>query len=81
MGLIILHRAHPSMPPAPLTAASLTASKTSTFGNEIGRIAAGIASVEQNIEVDPGKAGALIESSFALFVAGIMVRIATDFLN
>ena len=81
MGLIISYRAHPSMPPAALMAAGIAARQTSIFANEIGRIAAGICpSLSRSTEVNPQIAAVLIESSVALFVAGVQVRISNHFL-
>lgn len=81
MGLIIACRAHPSMPPAALMAAGIAARQTSVFANEIGRIAAGMCpSISLSTEANPQAAAALIESSVALFVAGVQVRISNRFL-
>lgn len=77
MGLIACHRAHPSMPPAAMTAAGLAARKTAYFANEIGRIAAGITGDLSTItQVNPGVGAALIESSTCLFLAGVQVGFA-----
>jgi len=81
MGLIIAYRAHPSMPPATLMAADIAARQTSSFANEVGRIVAGICpSISRSTEVNPQTSAALIESSVALFVAGVQVRISNHFL-
>jgi hypothetical protein len=75
MGLILCHRAHPSMPPAAMMAAGVAARETAYFANEIGRIAAGIAPNSSVMaHVHTGVGAGLIESTFALFVAGIQVR-------
>lgn len=75
MGYIMLHRAHPDMPPVAMMAAGLAARTTAPYANEIGRIAAGL---EENIwcldEVSTLMGAALIESAFCLFVAGVQVR-------
>ncbi|KAJ4300448.1 hypothetical protein N0V88_003123 [Collariella sp. IMI 366227] len=42
MGLIVLHRAHPSMPPVAVIAAGMAAQQTGRWANEIARIAAGL---------------------------------------
>ncbi|OIW31765.1 hypothetical protein CONLIGDRAFT_660025 [Coniochaeta ligniaria NRRL 30616] len=42
MGLIVLHRAHPSRPPIAMVAAGMAAQETGVWANEIGRIAAGL---------------------------------------
>lgn len=74
MGLILHTRVHPSMPPYPLVAAGISFRQTSTYGRKIGRIVAGVApDLSRAAEVSPGVAAALIETSVALFVAGIMV--------
>lgn len=75
MGLITCYRAHPSMPPAAIMAAGITARQTAGFANELGRIAAGIApDCSMTREVAPGVGAALIESSTCLFVSAIQVR-------
>ncbi|KAI0111803.1 hypothetical protein F4814DRAFT_450480 [Daldinia grandis] len=72
MGLIILHRAHPTMPPVAMMAAGISARTTASYCMEVGRIAAGL---EENIahlaSVSTLMAAALIECCFPLFVAGI----------
>jgi hypothetical protein len=74
MALITCHRVHPSMPPAAMMAAGIAARNTETFANEIGRISAGIApECGMTSEVGPGVGAALIESSTALFIAGVQV--------
>jgi hypothetical protein len=56
LGLIVLHRAHPSMPPAAMVAAGMAARQTSDYANEIGRIAAAIAPNATEIQhVNPSK--------------------------
>ncbi|KAI4863924.1 hypothetical protein F4820DRAFT_356464 [Hypoxylon rubiginosum] len=75
MGLIVLHRAHPTMPPIAMVAAGLSAQTTARYCMEVGRIAAGL---EENIgrltNVSTLMASALIECCFPLFVAGIQYR-------
>ncbi|KAI1767372.1 hypothetical protein GGR53DRAFT_463473 [Hypoxylon sp. FL1150] len=75
MGLIVLHRAHPAMPPIAMVAAGLSARNTAGYCLEVGRIAAGL---EENIakltNVTTLMAAALIECCFPLFVAGIQYR-------
>lgn len=75
MGYIMLHRAHPDMPPVAVMAAGLAAQTTAPYAMEIGRIAAGL---EENISclkvVSTLMGAALIESAFCLFVAGVQVR-------
>lgn len=72
MGLIVLHRAHPTMPPVAMVAAGLTARTTAHFCLEVGRIAAGLEeNIEQLSSVSTLMAAALIECCFPLFVAGI----------
>ncbi|KAI0387578.1 hypothetical protein F5Y04DRAFT_7692 [Hypomontagnella monticulosa] len=72
MGLIVLHRSHPTMPPIAMVAAGMSARTTAPYCMEVGRIAAGL---EENIEhltnVSTLMAAALIECCFPLFVAGI----------
>ncbi|KAI2624389.1 hypothetical protein GGR54DRAFT_629665 [Hypoxylon sp. NC1633] len=72
MGLILLHRAHPTMPPIAMMAAGLSARTTATYCLEVGRIAAGLEeNIEQLTNVSTLMASALIECCFPLFVAGI----------
>ncbi|KAI0413591.1 hypothetical protein F5X98DRAFT_366449 [Xylaria grammica] len=75
MGLIVLHRAHPTMPPVAMLAAGLSASTTMPWALKLGRIAAGL---EENIThlkvVSTLMGAALIESAFPLFVAGVQLQ-------
>ncbi|KAI0888823.1 uncharacterized protein GGS22DRAFT_152449 [Annulohypoxylon maeteangense] len=72
MGLIVLHRAHPTMPPIAMVAAGLSARTTAGYCMEVGRIAAGLEeNIEQLSNVSTLMAAALIECCFPLFVAGI----------
>lgn len=75
MGLVILHRAHPSMPPFAMVAAHMIAKETDPYANEIGRIAAGVAG---NLTVDSvvsaPQSSALIECCFPIFVGAVQVR-------
>lgn len=74
MGLIVLHRVHPSMPPSAMIAAGIAAPETIGFANTIGRIAAAIApNSETDAGVEPGVGAALVESIMCLFIAGIQV--------
>ncbi|MBE3042071.1 hypothetical protein IMZ48_05725 [Candidatus Bathyarchaeota archaeon] len=76
MGMICLHRAHPSMPPTAMMAAGRAAGETAPFAKEIGRIAAGLSDedVSNRSEITTLVGAAFIESCFPLFVAGIQVR-------
>ncbi|KAI1180737.1 hypothetical protein F4777DRAFT_260283 [Nemania sp. FL0916] len=75
MGLIVLHRAHPKMPPVAMLAAGLSAATTMPWALKLGRIAAGL---EENIArlkvVSTLMGAALIESAFPLFVAGVQLQ-------
>lgn len=75
MGLICLHRAHPSMPPAAMMAAGRAAKETAPFAREVGRVAAGLSDedVSNRSEITTLVGAAFIESCFCLFVAGIQV--------
>lgn len=74
MGLIVLHRCHPSMPPAAMQAAGIAAHKTAHYANQIGRIAAGLTDDRPaNYQISTLLSAAFIESSFCLFVAGVQV--------
>lgn len=75
MGLIVLRRVHPTMPPTAILAAGAASRHTAQNVNEIGNIAAGLAPDAPILQsVNPVIAGSLIESSFALFIAGVQVR-------
>ncbi|KAH8804982.1 hypothetical protein F5884DRAFT_859599 [Xylogone sp. PMI_703] len=79
MGLIALHRAHPTMPPAAMIAAGIAARQTAFFSNQIGRIVAGIAPDSSTaVHVNPGVGAALIESSLCLFLAGVQFQDAAQ---
>jgi hypothetical protein len=74
MGLIYLHRSHPSMPPAAMMAAGAAAQQTGEWATLIGRIAAGLSEdCSQMKEITTLMGAAFIESSFCLFVAGVQV--------
>lgn len=74
MGLIILHRAHPSMPPVAVIAAGMAAQQTGRWANEIARIAAGLHEDTTHVAAVSTLVGAaFIESCFCLFVAGVQV--------
>ncbi|KAF3482855.1 uncharacterized protein GIQ15_02179 [Arthroderma uncinatum] len=75
-GRIILHRFHPSMPPAATKAAGAAAPRTAQYAQTIGRIVAGIpydqqhftsASTNLNVTI----AGVLNELTVSLFFAGV----------
>lgn len=74
MGMIILHRAHPQMPPVAMMAAPMSAQQTMGFAFQIARIAHGL---EDNVgglrEVSTLVSAAFVESAFCLFVAGVQV--------
>ena len=53
MGLIVLHRAHPSMPPAAMMAAGMAARTTAPFATHVGRITAGAAAHPRIIADQP----------------------------
>lgn len=78
MGLIVLHRAHPSRPPVATVAAGLAAQETGMWANEIGRIAAGLTTEDcSNLAgISTLVGAAFIESSFCLFVAAVQVSSA-----
>lgn len=75
MGMIMLHRAHPEMPPVAMMAAGMSAQHTMRYAIEIGRIAAGL---EENVAmlqaVSTLVGAAFIESAFCLFVAGVQYQ-------
>ncbi|KAI1133764.1 hypothetical protein F5Y10DRAFT_4789 [Nemania abortiva] len=75
MGLIVLHRAHPKMPPVAMLAAGMSAATTMPWALKLAQIAAGL---EENITrltvVSTLMGAALIESAFPLFVAGVQLQ-------
>jgi hypothetical protein len=74
MGLIHLYRSHPSMPPAAIIAAGISARQTAHYAREVGRIAAGLADDCSNVtEITTLVGAAFIESCFCLFVCGVQV--------
>lgn len=74
MGLVILHRAHPSMPPFAMVAAHMIAKETDPYANEIGRIAAGVAgNLCLESVVSAPQSSALIECCFPIFVGAVQV--------
>ncbi|KAK6085791.1 C6 finger domain-containing protein [Seiridium cupressi] len=80
MGMIILHRSHPQMPPVAMMAAPMSAQQTMGYALQIARIAHGL---EENVgvmrEVSTLVSAAFIESAFCLFVAGVQVLILTSY--
>ncbi|OAA59555.1 c6 zinc finger domain containing protein [Niveomyces insectorum RCEF 264] len=76
MGLIVLHRCHPSMPPIAMAAAGLAARQTTPYANEIGRIAAGLISEDLSplTQASTLLSAVSIESSFPLFVAAVQYQ-------
>jgi hypothetical protein len=82
MALITCYRQHPSMPPAAMMAAGITARQTAFFANQLGRIAAGISpDCSMTMQVNPGVGAALIESSTCLFVSGVQVSRPSQLLG
>ncbi|KAK7734941.1 hypothetical protein SLS53_007718 [Cytospora paraplurivora] len=75
MGLVLLHRAHPSMPPFAMLAAHMVVEQTDPYANEIGRLVAGVAE-EWTLEsmVSTVQSAAYIECCFPLFVAAVQFR-------
>ncbi|CAN8102184.1 unnamed protein product [Discula destructiva] len=75
MGLVILHRAHPSMPPFAMVAAHMCARETQPYANEIGKIVAGV-SDEWGAEtmVSTSVGAAYIECCFPLFVGAVQFK-------
>ncbi|KKY34136.1 putative c6 finger domain-containing protein [Diaporthe ampelina] len=75
MGLVILHRAHPSMPPFAMVAAHMIAKETDPYADEIGRIAAGVAgNLTMESVVSAPQSSALIECCFPIFVGAVQYR-------
>ncbi|KAI9798752.1 MAG: hypothetical protein M1833_004582 [Piccolia ochrophora] len=78
MAYVILHRVHPSMPPAAMMAAGVSARSTSSHATEIGRIAAGIVPSHSGTQINPAVGAALIEISMCLFFAGVQYQDAAQ---
>lgn len=79
MGLIILYRSHPEMPPVAMMAAGMSAHQTTGYAIEIGRIAAGLdEGTEQKSAVSTLIGAAFIESSFPTFVAAVQVGLPSS---
>lgn len=77
VGRILLHRLHPSMPPAAMVAAGVAAQHTKTHAQNVGKICSGLYSStpgNPNEPLDPTYAGALIESTFTLLFAGVQYQ-------
>ncbi|KAI1816899.1 hypothetical protein GGS20DRAFT_131737 [Poronia punctata] len=75
MGLIVLHRAHPNMPPVAMLAAGMAAKTTMPWASQLGRIAAGLEeNISQLTAVSTLMSAALLESAFPLFVAGVQFQ-------
>lgn len=77
MGLIVLHRCYPTMPPIAMVAAGMAAQQTAPFAIQIGRIVAGIGGEDMGTmsSVSTLLGCVSIESSFPLFVAAVQVCI------
>ncbi|KAJ4390041.1 hypothetical protein N0V93_007514 [Gnomoniopsis smithogilvyi] len=75
MGLVILHRAHPSMPPFAMVAAHMCAVETQPYANEIGKIVAGVSDdwgAETMVSTLLG--AAYIECCVPLFVGAVQFK-------
>lgn len=76
MGLVILHRAHPSMPPFAMVAAHMCAMETQPYANEIGKIVAGVSDDwGAKTMVSTLVGAAYIECCFPLFVGAVQVSL------
>jgi Fungal specific transcription factor domain len=77
-GRILLHRLHPSMPPAAMVSAQVAAAQTAPYAQKIGKICAGIYYPQQyslqSGALNPSLGGALAESHFSLFFAAIQFQ-------
>lgn len=78
VGRILLHRLHPSMPPAAMVAAGVTAHLTRDHAQTVGKICAGLYCPQdwslQTGNLNPSLGAALMESSFSLFFAGVQFQ-------
>lgn len=74
MGLITLHRSHPSMPPFAMRAAHMVQQQTEPFATKVGKIVAGVAEDWAAESMVSTLVGAVyIECCFPLFVAAVQV--------
>ncbi|KAM5348079.1 hypothetical protein ACJ41O_007903 [Fusarium nematophilum] len=79
MGMIHLFRTHPSMPPAAMQAAGLSARQTGPYSNKLGRVAAGLSDdCSQMTEISTLVSAAFIESCFCLFVAAVEYQVESQ---
>ncbi|EFX01453.1 c6 zinc finger domain containing protein [Grosmannia clavigera kw1407] len=76
MGMIVLHRCHPSMPHIAMAAAAMAGRQTAPYANQIGRIIAGLTVEDLNtmVHVSTLLGAVSIESSFPLFVAAVQFQ-------
>ena len=74
MTKVIAIRTHPSMPPASIMAAGITASKTAGYCNMIGRINCGLQVPAPDQPLNPIFGGAVAETMLPMFVAGIQYK-------
>lgn len=76
-GRLLLHRLHPSMPPAMMMAAGVAASTTSDYAQTIGRILGGIYYPQRyNLQagsLSPNLGSSLTEMSIPIFFAGVQL--------
>ncbi|KAL5451546.1 hypothetical protein PMIN07_004956 [Paraphaeosphaeria minitans] len=72
---ILLIRSHPAMPPAAIIAAGVAAATTKPYAILIGRISAGMqVPASDDIPLSPFLGAALIETTMALFFAGVQYQ-------
>lgn len=73
MALIILHRSHPSMPPAAMMAAGVAARQTAQYATRIGQVVGGVAPpvMGPELTLSPNLGACLCEASLPLFFAGV----------
>ncbi|KAF2442723.1 hypothetical protein P171DRAFT_48486 [Karstenula rhodostoma CBS 690.94] len=72
---ILLIRSHPTMPPAATVAASVAAATTKPYAMLIGRVSAGMqVPASDDIPLSPFLGAALIETTMALFFAGVQYQ-------
>ncbi|KAK7188258.1 C6 finger domain-containing protein [Paraphaeosphaeria sporulosa] len=72
---ILLIRSHPAMPPAATIAAGVAAATTKPYAMLIGRVSAGMqVPASDDIPLSPFLGAALIETTMALFFAGVQYQ-------
>ena len=75
---IIAARTHPSMPPASMMAAGISARQTAQWANTIGRIVIGLQPPPEDQPLNPTLGATLTETLLPLFFAGVQYGVAAQ---